>query len=139
MNKDQSGSVEALKRITLDILFPLAVTFASCYAFGMFYGSVNASGGGLDMLSFNLDGLFNPMTYLSNYGKRTFTDDEFLRFSYSGIMREFPLYSPYQNEGFAYLGLGVLLLLGVEFIVLFVLLVQRKLSINKSLYISIAF
>ena len=138
VNKDKSVSVEALKRITLDILFPFAVTLASCYAFGMFYGSVNASGGGLDMLSFNLDGLFNPMTYLSNYGKRTFTDDEFLRFSYSGIMREFPLYSPYQNEGFAYLGLGVLLLLGVEFIVLFVLLVQRKLSINKSWYISIA-
>jgi hypothetical protein len=81
------------------------------YVVGMFYGDIKADGGGLDILSFNLNGFWNPGTYLSHYGKRTFDSSEFVLMNYSNLLPALGLFREYQNEGFAYLGVGVLLLL----------------------------
>ena len=114
-----------IKKIAVSAAVPLTVTLLAGYAVGMFYGNVPAAGGGLELLSFNLDAFVNPMTYLSHYGKRTFTPDEFRAFNYSSILPSLPLYSNYQNEGFAYLGLGVILLLTISLVLVAVIAIGK--------------
>ena len=114
---------ERIKNCIMLILLPLACTLLCAWIVGMFYGETNASGsGGLDVLSFNLDAFFNPMTYATDFGH--FTHD-FREITYSDIIRSFPLVTPYQNEGFAYLGLGMLILVAVSAIVFVAYIIRR--------------
>lgn len=120
-----------IRRQLVLIIWPLAVTLFFAWLIGMFYGTTNASGsGGLDILSFNMDAFFNPMTYATDFGH--FTHD-FREITYSGIVRSLPLIGPYQNEGFAYLGLGMIILVIIAIVLLIayiirLLLGRRKLS-----------
>lgn len=117
------------KNIVL-LALPILVSLFGAWIMGMFYGETNASGsGGLDMLSFNLDGFFNPMTYATSFGH--FTHD-FREVTYSGIVRGFPLLSPYQNEGFAYLGLGMIILVIIAFVLLIAYIIRRLVGRNRS-------
>jgi len=117
------------KNIVL-LALPILVSLFGAWIMGMFYGETNASGsGGLDMLSFNLDGFFNPMTYATSFGH--FTHD-FREVTYSGIVRGFPLLSPYQNEGFAYLGLGMIILVIIAFVLLIAYIIRRLIGRNRS-------
>lgn len=117
------------KNIVL-LALPILVSLFGAWIMGMFYGETNASGsGGLDMLSFNLDGFFNPMTYATSFGH--FTHD-FREVTYSGIVRGFPLLSPYQNEGFAYLGLGMIILVIIAFVLLIAYIIRRLIGRSRS-------
>ena len=120
-----------IRKILLPMMIPVVTLLLSGYIVGMFYGQVPASGGGLDILSFNLDAFSNPMTYLSHYGKRTFTPDEFVAFNYSSFLPSLPLYTTYQNEGFAYLGLGILLLWVLLVSLLILKVVRGKIKEDK--------
>ena len=117
------------KNIVL-LALPILVSLFGAWIMGMFYGETNASGsGGLDMLSFNLDGFFKPMTYATSFGH--FTHD-FREVTYSGIVRGFPLLSPYQNEGFAYLGLGMIILVIITFVLLIAYIIRRIIGRSRS-------
>ncbi len=116
------------KNIILVIL-PVLVALFGGWIMGMFYGETNASGsGGLDMLSFNLNGFFNPMTYATDFGH--FTHD-FREISYSGILRGRALLSPYQNEGFAYLGLGMIILAIIAIALLIAYVIRIAIRSNQ--------
>ncbi len=123
------------------VISPVLVTLFGSWIMGMFYGETNASGsGGLDMLSFNLNGFFNPMTYATDFGH--FTHD-FRKISYSGILRGKALLSPYQNEGFAYLGFGMIILVIIAFVLLIAYLirivVRSKESSRKKIKIGLTY
>ena len=114
---------ERIRNCVMLLILPLVITLICAWIIGMFYGETNVSGsGGLDILSFNLDALFNPMTYATDFGH--FTHD-FREISYSSIVRNFPLVTPYQNEGFAYLGLGMLILIAVAVVILIAYIIRR--------------
>ena len=118
-----------LKNILL-LAAPVISSLIGGWIMGMFYGQTNASGsGGLDLLSFNLDGFFNPMTYATAFGH--FTHD-FKEVTYSGIVRSFPLMSPYQNEGFAYLGLGMMILVIIAALLLIAYIIRCDIGRNEN-------
>ncbi|MCR5303186.1 MAG: DUF6311 domain-containing protein [Lachnospiraceae bacterium] len=81
-------------------------TALSVYMFGGFSAGVSAESDGLGDYSFNLNGMFNPMDR-------------------SSFIKELEMAFPGQNEGFAYLGLGVILLL-ISGLVIFLVTVIRK-------------
>ena len=101
---------------------PICLCLFVCFAAGMFYGSVPAKDGGLTALSVNLNGLFNPHTYLSAYGKYTLGYNDI---NYSRILPDMSLVTPYQNEGFCYLGLGILILFAFLFCMLIYSLITK--------------
>lgn len=72
----------------------IAVTFGVMFLFGGFYGGVSGKMGGLGDFSFNLNGFFNGQ------GEAYFTKEQELAFSG-------------QNEGFAYLGVGAMLMIAL--------------------------
>ena len=122
-------SGEKIRRCIMLIIFPIAFSLLGAWVIGMFYGDTNASGsGGLDILSFNLDAFFNPMTYATDFGH--FTHD-FKEITYSDIIRSFPLVSPYQNEGFAYLGLGMLILVIISVVLLIAYAIRRAVRVRR--------
>lgn len=113
------------------VLFYIAgFTFIICavmnlvsYFVGFFYGHISASTGGLERLSFNLTQLFNPMNYLCDVTDYQYT---FTPQSYSTFLPNLPLASGWQEEGFSYLGLGVILLL----VLCLINCIYRKLTSN---------
>ena len=110
---DSAEKISAISRIFC-LCTPVAVTAILCWCFGMFYGSVPATAGGLYVLSFNLNGFFNPMTKLTDFHDHIMGYKDM---NYSRYLPELPISTAYQNEGFSYLGIGVIALL------LFVILV----------------
>ncbi|MCR4611539.1 MAG: DUF6311 domain-containing protein [Lachnospiraceae bacterium] len=120
---------EKISRCIMPVVIPLVVTLFFAWMVGMFYGETNASGsGGLDILSFNMDAFFNPATYATDFGH--FTHD-FKEISYSGLVRGYALVTPYQNEGFAYLGLGMIILVILAIILLIAYLIRRARIIKR--------
>lgn len=89
---------------------PAVLSLAIGWPLGLFYGQVSAAAEGIEKVSFNLNQFINPGNSMLIHDGKT------LRFSYtcvSAILRGQPLHSDWQNEGFAYLGLGVLLAMAV--------------------------
>lgn len=87
---------------------PAFATLAAGYMIGAFYGNVSAASPGLERLSFNLLQLVNPANYLLEI-----QDFHYLweTQNYSAFLPILPNFSEWQEEGFSYLGLGVILML----------------------------
>ncbi|MBR1572110.1 MAG: hypothetical protein IJ655_05180 [Lachnospiraceae bacterium] len=95
----------------------LIFTGLIAYAFGFFYGDVAPSTVGLDNLSFNMNQLINPVNYLchiSNYNYN-FTEQ-----SYSAFLPGLSTMSGWQEEGFAYLGLGMIIALALMLVLVMI-------------------
>lgn len=74
------------------VLFGYLISVAAvAFLLGGFSSGVSCGNGGLGVFSFNLNGFFNP-------------------FGWSSFLKELPVYSNEQYEGFAYLGAGCVLL-----------------------------
>ncbi len=101
------ASVEACFRNKKDIKHEILNIFSYCaagllalYIFGGFYGQVKSSGHSFGRFSANLNTFFNPL-----YG--------------SAVLKPLPMYIDDQYEGYAYLGLGVIIALVVTLVFLF--------------------
>ena len=97
------------KKITcfLPIIISCLVTLLTGWSIGLLYGDVSASAEGLTRLSFNLNQFVNsgnPLLNISNYQYLWHTQ------TYSLFLPPLKLTSPWQTEGFAYLGIGVIIL-----------------------------
>lgn len=92
--KDIIDNREYLKS-SIILLSEIIITFATMALFGGFYGNVSASMGGLGVFSFNINGFLNPQ------GSSLF-------------LKTMPTTNPGQIEGFAYLGLGIIILMAVS-------------------------
>ena len=99
---------QAAAKAAATLFLPAIVTGTLCYCFGMFYGNVPSSAGGLEVLSFNLNGFFNPLTKLTAFHDH---DMGYTDMIYSRWLPALPMMTAYQNEGFSYLGAGVIVLL----------------------------
>lgn len=108
-----------------------------CYVLGYFYGDVSASTTGLTDLSFNLLQFINPGNDLCYIDHRDYL---FTTQNYSGILPTLPTVSGWQEEGFSYLGVGVLLLLICNVVAGVVMRCRREtMRMERSWIISIAF
>lgn len=100
------------------------VTLASAWLMGMFYGTVSASGASLENLSANLNSLINArdmyvhIPYAFGF---SFTDN-----IYSSLLKGLPYGIEWQEEGFGYLGLGMILLALVAIIIAVVAFIHKK-------------
>ncbi|MCI8710865.1 MAG: hypothetical protein HFH23_01010 [Ruminococcus sp.] len=90
------------------LLTPAAATLLAGYLCGAFYGNVSAASNGLSELSFNLLQLVNPANYLLDIQDFIYTWETQ---NYSAFLPILPSFSEWQEEGFSYLGLGVILML----------------------------
>ncbi len=101
-----------LRRNWIDCLtglfIPAFATLSAGHIIGAFYGNVSAASAGLERLSFNLLQLVNPANYLLEI-----RDFHYLweTQNYSAFLPVLPNFSEWQEEGFSYLGLGVILML----------------------------
>ncbi|MCR4796986.1 MAG: DUF6311 domain-containing protein [Lachnospiraceae bacterium] len=89
---ENRGAKKAWRRLLTDVFFSAGVTLMAGAILGVFYGSVSVSDSLLGLVSFNYNGFINPQKYSSFF---------------SGL----PLYDNGQYEGYAYLGLGMSLLI----------------------------
>ncbi len=108
---------------------PIMSTFIFSYIAGIFYGNVPASSENLDLLSFNFLQFINPANYLLTIDHRNYI---FSTQSYSSFLPVLPSYSPWQEEGFAYLGLGIILLLFLSAICMLIYFFKKVFSNNSS-------
>lgn len=115
--------------LLLSFLAPVCSLLLAGYLSGMFYGSVSASANGLTDLSFNLLQFVNPLNEQLRIEHRTYLwSDQ----SYSNLLPALPLTSPWQVEGFSYLGLGMIVLLAVAILLtLFYIYRLRKIRSNE--------
>ncbi len=90
------------------LALPVVITALLCYIMGMFYGKVPSKAGGLEVLSFNLNGFFNPLTKLTDFHDHIMG---YRDMNYSKWLPGLPLSTAYQNEGFSYLGVGMFVLI----------------------------
>lgn len=100
-------------RLRLRYLFPgvafLVGLLGNTWLLGGFSSMASSEGDGLGRFSFNLNGFFNSK-------------------GYSRFFDALPTYQDGQYEGFAYLGLGILILLGVSIVCLFRYMLSGKLG-----------
>ncbi|MCR4611518.1 MAG: DUF6311 domain-containing protein [Lachnospiraceae bacterium] len=89
----------------LSVLIPGVASLFIGWIIGLFYGEVSSTGRGIDKVSFNLNQLVNPYNPLLSHEDYHFDD-----MSYSSIMPKMELSTPWQSEGFSYLGLGMIVL-----------------------------
>lgn len=99
--------------VLLNVLIPVAVLAVVCYVAGYFYGDVSAYTTSLEKLSFNLLQFWNPANDLCTIEDRTFN---FATQNYSSLLPALPTTSGWQEEGFSYLGLGMIVLLVIVLI-----------------------
>ena len=99
---------------------------------GMFEGDVSSSAENIENVSFNLLGFINPKNELLSHVREMplyeFTDEQ----SYSLFFKGFDVFTPWQNEGFSYLGLGLI----VGCIIIFIIALKKK-WMKKTYVISI--
>ncbi len=119
------------KRLPADLLVPLAFTGFFGWIMGLFYGNVSASSERLTDLSHNLNGWFNPGNYLLEIKDINFI---FSPQNYSSFLPALSDMTPWQQEGFSYLGLGMILLLAVLAVlaILFCITLVRSILRQKS-------
>ncbi len=92
----------------MEVLAAGLILFAVSYVMGYFYGDVSASTTGLEELSFNLLQFFDPGNDLCFIDHRNYI---FSKQNYSALLPTLPTVSGWQEEGFAYLGFGMIFLL----------------------------
>lgn len=97
-----------LRKILVQVLVALGFLLAGCYLMGYFYGDVSAATTGLENLSFNLLQFLNPGNDLCVINHRNYL---FSTQNYSALLPTLPTICGWQEEGFAYLGVGALFLL----------------------------
>ena len=109
-------SVWKEKKIRIRYLFPgvsfIMGLFFSIYLLGGFSSNVDAGTNNLGLFSFNLNSFINPMGY-SSILKNT-------------LWRSWPYYTQGQYEGFAYLGLGGILLCVCGIVILIKLVLEKR-------------
>lgn len=93
------------------ILFSCGAVLICGFLTGMFSGSVSASANGLEDLSFNLLQFVNPANQQLRIIHREYLWETQ---NYSRFLPALPLTSPWQVEGFSYLGFGILILFAIE-------------------------
>lgn len=93
------------------ILFSCGSVLICGFLTGMFSGSVSASANGLENLSFNLLQFVNPANQQLRIIHREYLWETQ---NYSRFLPALPLTSPWQVEGFSYLGFGILILFAIE-------------------------
>ncbi|HHX56447.1 MAG TPA: hypothetical protein GX710_00355 [Clostridiales bacterium] len=89
------------KKIVKQIIIGISttgITLITMYVVGAFYGKADFSDAGIGVYSSNLNTFFNPLNGLSSTQ------------SYSKMIKLLPTLGNAQGEGFAYLGLGMILL-----------------------------
>lgn len=91
-----------------EVLVAGLILFVVSYLMGYFYGDVSASTTGLEELSFNLLQFFDPGNDLCVIDRRNYI---FSKQNYSSLLPTLPTLSGWQEEGFAYLGFGMIFLL----------------------------
>lgn len=91
-----------------EVLAAGLILFVVSYLMGYFYGDVSASTTGLEELSFNLLQFFDPGNDLCVIDRRNYI---FSKQNYSSLLPTLPTLSGWQEEGFAYLGFGMIFLL----------------------------
>lgn len=89
------------------LFFPPISIFISGYIFGIFHGNVSPSSEGLESLSFNLLQFINPTNYLLSIDNMVYNWSEL---NLSLFLPSLPSNSPWQEEGYAYLGFGLIIL-----------------------------
>ena len=94
----------------LTVIFSGILALAEGYFLGMFSGSVSSSAENMENVSYNLPGLINPRNDMLIHLKDMPLYDYQSHESYSRFWDGFPVYTPWQSEGFSYLGCGVLIL-----------------------------
>ena len=110
----------------------IAIIFAAWFI-GMFYGSVSASGASLENLSANLNSLVNPRDmYLQipHAFHFIFTDNV-----YSSLLKGLPYGIEWQEEGFGYLGCGMILLAAIAIMIMVIKLIRKK-TVKPSIVVS---
>ena len=117
-----------IKECVLQIGICGVITIIAGYSIGLFYGSVSASAESLELLSTNLNSLFNPHDVHVDI-PRAYTFN-FKDYSSSLFFSGFPYGVGWQEEGFAYLGLGMIILLVASLILFARQLLGRK-STNR--------
>ena len=122
---EQALREKSLKGILTAIIIPMVSLICCSYLLGMFYGDVPSGSTGLEVLSFNLNGLINPFTYFTDFGAHY---QGYRDMNYSLFLPALSLSTAFQSEGFSYLGLGVITLI---LILLFVGILQKRFSISK--------
>ena len=99
-----------LRKILVQIPVALGCLLLVCYLMGYFYGDVSAATTGLENLSFNLLQFLNPGNDLCVIHHRNYL---FSTQNYSSLLPTLPTISGWQEEGFSYLGVGVIFLLAL--------------------------
>ena len=95
----------------LGTLFISGIVSLLCGALlGMFGGGVSSSAENMENVSYNLTGLFNPRNDLLVHLKDMPLFDYNEHTSFSIFFKGWSQYSPWQSEGFSYLGVGVIIL-----------------------------
>lgn len=100
--------IALLRKILVQVPVALGFLLLVCYLMGYFYGDVSAATTGLENLSFNLLQFVNPGNDLCVIHHRNYL---FSTQNYSALLPTLPTISGWQEEGFAYLGVGVIFLL----------------------------
>lgn len=118
------------------IIFPCLSIVISGYIIGIFYGNVSPSSEGLEELSFNLVQFFNPTNYLLSIDNMVYNWEDL---NLSLFLPSLPSVSPWQEEGYSYLGLGLILLLVFSLVTLVFRFIRNEiyLSIDKAKLTSI--
>lgn len=115
------------KLILPSILFPSISIITSAYLIGIFHGNVSPSSEGLENLSFNLLNFINPINYLLSI------DNMIYNWSSINMSLFFPnlsIVSPWQVEGYSYLGLGIILLIIFTVISIIYMVIKHTLYLN---------
>lgn len=81
-------------------------TMISAYLLGYFFGHNSAESYGLGQISFNLLGFINPSASYLTVDKLNYT---FSSLNYSKLLPALPTTNGFQDDGFSYLGLGMIL------------------------------
>lgn len=109
-------SVWKAKKISIKFMYP-GISFSAglvltVYLLGGFSSGVDVGTNNLGLFSFNLNAFFNPMSY-SSILKNT-------------SLWNLPFYTQGQYEGFAYLGLGIILLCIIGAVAVIIKLAKKK-------------
>ncbi len=109
-------SVWKAKKISIKFMYP-GISFSAglvltVYLLGGFSSGVDVGTNNLGLFSFNLNAFFNPMSY-SSILKNT-------------SLWNWPFYTQGQYEGFAYLGLGIILLCIIGAVAVIIKLAKKK-------------
>ena len=115
------------KKQILLIICPIIGTVLFGWIIGLFAGSQSPSGDSLELVSFNLNQLFNPADPILTHGnKRPELVDDVI--GYSQFLNAQDVHVGWQMEGFAYLGLGVIVM-GIVALINGIFYVEKR--INK--------